>query len=409
MGDFFRDLKNLRIFAAQIGGIMEQLYELFNAKLAETPTDFLRYLHDRINWKNRMIAILGERGVGKTTLMLQKIKLDGAANTLYFSADNMFFAQHSLFDTANEFYRKGGQRLYIDEIHKYPSWSTELKMIYDYCPQLQVVVTGSSILDLYKGTADLSRRIICYILKGLSFREFIAMTKGIVLPPVSLEAILRHEVPFPFGERPLALFDDYIKSGYYPFWAETDYTTRLNNVLNLTLENDIPTYAKMNISTARKLKQLLFIISQSVPFKPNFTKIGAAMECDRGTVADLSFYMEKAHLTMTLRHWDDGMKTFGKMEKMYLGNTNLVYALADGKPDSGNLRETFFLSQMQVNHKVCASAVSDFNIDGTTFEVGGKNKGKKQIANVKDSFVAKDNIEYGYDNIIPLWHFGMNY
>ena len=388
---------------------MEQLYELFNAKLAETSTDFLRYLHDRINWQNRMIAILGERGVGKTTLMLQKIKLDGTANTLYFSADNMYFAQHTLFDTANEFYRKGGQRLYIDEIHKYPSWSTELKMIYDYCPQLQVVVTGSSILDLYKGTADLSRRIVSYTLNGLSFREFIAMTRGIVLPSVSFDAILHHKVPFPEGERPLALFDDYIKSGYYPFWSETDYTTRLNNVINQTVENDIPTYARMNIATTRKLKQLLFIISQSVPFKPNFTEIGAAMECDRGTVADLSFYMEKARLTMALKHLDDGMKNFGKTEKLYLGNTTLVYAMSEGKPEIGNLRETFFLSQMQVNQRVYASKVSDFMIDGKTFEVGGKNKNKKQIAQTKDAFVVKDDIEYGYENIIPLWHFGMNY
>ena len=388
---------------------MENLYELFHAKLAETPTDFLRYLHDRINWKNRMIAILGERGVGKTTLMLQKIKLDGAANTLYFSADNMYFAQHSLFDTANEFYRKGGQRLYIDEIHKYPSWSTELKMIYDYCPQLQVVVTGSSILDLYKGTADLSRRIISYTLAGLSFREFLAMAKGITLPPVSFDAILRHEVSFPDRERPLALFDEYLKSGYYPFWGETDYTTRLNNVINQTIENDIPTYAKMNVATARKLKQLLFIISQSVPFKPNFTEIGAAMECDRGTVADLAFYMEKARLTMSLKHFDDGMKNFGKMEKLYLGNTTLVQALSEGKPDIGNLRETLFLSQMQVNQKVYASKVSDFMIDGKTFEIGGKSKSKKQIAETKDAFVVKDDIEYGYENIIPLWHFGMNY
>ena len=388
---------------------MENLYELFHAKLAETPTKFLRYLHNRINWENRMIAILGERGVGKTTLMLQKIKLDGSANTLYFSADNVYFGQHSLFDTANEFYRKGGQRLYIDEIHKYPAWSTELKMIYDYCPKLQVVVTGSSILDLYKGTADLSRRVISYTLAGLSFREFIAMTKGIMLPEVSFDAILRHEVTFPIGERPLALFDDYLKSGYYPFWSETDYMTRLNNVINQTLENDIPTYAKMNVATARKLKQLLFIISQSVPFKPNYTEIGAAMECDRGTVADLAFYMEKARLTMSLKHLDDGLKNFGKLEKLYLGNTNLIYALSEGKPDIGNLRETFFLSQMQVNQKVYASKVSDFMIDGKTFEVGGKNKSKKQIAETKDAFVVKDDIEYGYENIIPLWHFGMNY
>lgn len=388
---------------------MEKLYELFYAKLDETPTHFLRYLHDRINWDNRMIAILGERGVGKTTLMLQKIKLDGAAHTLYFGADNVYFSQHTLFDTANEFYRKGGQRLYIDEIHKYPSWSAELKMIYDYCPQLQVVITGSSILDLYKGTADLSRRIISYTLVGLSFREFLAMAKGIVLPPASLEEILRHEVRFPAGERPLALFDDYLKMGYYPFWKETDFTTRLTNVINQTVENDIPTYAKMNISTSRKLKLLLFIISQSVPFKPNYTEIGAAMECDRGTVADLAYYMDKARLTMSLRHQEDGMKNYGKPEKLYLGNTNLIQALSEGKPEVGNIRETFFLSQMQVNHEVFASKAADFLINGKTFEVGGKSKSKKQIAEVKDAFIVKDNIEYGYENIIPLWHFGMNY
>ena len=388
---------------------MEKLYELFYAKLDETPTNFLRYLHNRINWDNRMIAILGERGVGKTTLMLQKIKLDGAAHTLYFGADNVYFSQHTLFDTANEFYRKGGQRLYIDEIHKYPSWSAELKMIYDYCPQLQVVITGSSILDLYKGTADLSRRIISYTLVGLSFREFLAMAKGIVLPTASFEEILRHEVSFPAGERPLALFDDYLKMGYYPFWKETDFATRLTNVINQTVENDIPTYAKMNISTSRKLKQLLFIISQSVPFKPNYTEIGAAMECDRGTVADLAYYMDKARLTMSLRHQEDGMKNYGKPEKLYLGNTNLIQALSEGKPEVGNIRETFFLSQMQVNQEVYASKAADFLINGKTFEVGGKNKSKKQIAEVKDAFVVKDDIEYGYENIIPLWHFGMNY
>lgn len=388
---------------------MENLYELFYAKLDETPTSFMRYLHDRINWNNRMIAILGERGVGKTTLILQKIKQDGIEHTLYFGADNVYFAQHSLFDTANEFYRKGGQRLYIDEIHKYPSWSMELKMIYDYCPQLQVVITGSSILDLYKGIADLSRRVISYTLAGLSFREFLAMTKGIDLPPVTFEEILRHKVTFPTGERPLALFEDYLKTGYYPFWNETDYATRLNNVINQTVENDIPTYAKMNIATSRKLKQLLFIISQSVPFKPNYTEIGAAMECDRGTVADLAYYMDKARLTMSLRHQDDGMKNYGKPEKLYLGNTNLIYALSEGKPEVGNLRETFFLSQMQVNQEVFASKAADFLINGKTFEVGGKNKNKKQIAEVKDAFVVKDDIEYGYENTIPLWHFGMGY
>lgn len=405
--DWLRRIRDFNV--VKIESIMESLYELFYAKLHETPMGFQRYLFDRINWKNRMIAILGERGVGKTTLLLQKIKNDGTDSTLYFSADNIYFAQHSLFDTANEFYRKGGSKLYIDEIHKYPSWSTELKMIYDNCPHLQVVVTGSSILDLYKGRADLSRRVVSYLLKGLSFREYLAMTKSIILPPASFEQILEHKVSFPEGEKPLALFEDYLKMGYYPFWNEPDFATRLNNVITLTIENDIPAYAKMNVSTARKLKQLLFIIAQSVPFKPNYTAIGAAMECDRGSVSDMAYYLAKACLTMQLNHQEDGMKNFGKLEKTYLGNTNLLYALSENKPDIGNLRETFFLSQMQVNQKVFASKVSDFLIDGKTFEVRGKSKGKKQLAEVKEGFVVKDDIEFGYGNIIPLWHFGMNY
>ena len=405
--DWLRRIRDFNV--VKIESIMESLYELFYAKLHETPMGFQRYLFDRINWKNRMIAILGERGVGKTTLLLQKIKNDGTDSTLYFSADNIYFAQHSLFDTANEFYRKGGSKLYIDEIHKYPSWSTELKMIYDNCPHLQVVVTGSSILDLYKGRADLSRRVVSYLLKGLSFREYLAMTKSIILPPASFEQILEHKVSFPEGEKPLALFEDYLKMGYYPFWNEPDFATRLNNVITLTIENDIPAYTKMNVSTARKLKQLLFIIAQSVPFKPNYTAIGAAMECDRGSVSDMAYYLAKACLTMQLNHQQDGLKNFGKLEKTYLGNTNLLYALSENKPDIGNLRETFFLSQMQVNQKVFASKVSDFLIDGKTFEVGGKSKGKKQLAEVKEGFVVKDDIEFGYGNIIPLWHFGMNY
>lgn len=180
-------------------------------------------------------------------------------------------------------------------------------------------------------------------------------------------------------------------------------------MISQTLENDIPTYAKMNVATARKLKQLLFIVSRSVPFKPSYTEIGNTMDCDRGKVSDLSFYLEKDCLTMLLNHIDDGMKNFGKLEKMYLGNTNLIYALADGKPEEGNVRETFFLSQMRVNYKVYASKAADFLIDGNTFEVRGKSKGKKKIAEVKDAFVVKDDMEFGYGNRIPLWHFGMNY
>lgn len=388
---------------------MEQLYELFYARLNNTPQSFRRYLFDEINWSNRMIAVVGARGVGKTTLLLQKIINDGKENTLYISADNMYFSQHTLFDTASEFSKKGGKKLYIDEIHKYPSWSTELKMIYDYLPDLQTIITGSSILDIYKGTADLSRRIITYHLEGLSFREYLAMAKGIEVAKASLDDILNHKVEFPMEQKPLALFDEYLKYGYYPFFSETDYNIILNNVVIQTIENDIPTYAKMNIASARKLKQLLYIISRSVPFKPNFTEIGASINCDRNSVADFAYYMEKAGLLRQLKHFDDGLKTFGKVEKLYFGNTNLVCALSENKPEIGNLRETFFFSQMAVKNIVYASKVSDFLIEGNTFEVGGKNKGKKQIKDVNHGFIVKDDIEYGVDNIIPLWHFGLNY
>lgn len=388
---------------------MEQLYELYYDRLNNTPQSFKRYLFDEINWANRMIAIVGARGVGKTTLLLQKILNDGKENTLYVSADNLYFSKHTLYDTASEFNKKGGKKFYIDEIHKYPSWSTELKMIYDNLPDLQTIITGSSILDIYKGTADLSRRIITYLLEGLSFREYLAMAKGIFVPAVNLDDILNHKVEFPMSEKPLALFDEFLKMGYYPFFDVSDYNIILNNVAMQTIETDIPAYAKMNIASARKLKLLLYIISRSVPFKPNFTEIGAAMNCDRNSVADFAYYMEKAGLLRQLKHFNDGLKTFGKVEKLYLGNTNLVYALSENKPEIGNVRETFFLSQMAVKNNVYASKISDFLINGNTFEIGGKSKGKKQIKDVDKGYVVKDDIEYGIDNIIPLWHFGLNY
>ena len=389
---------------------MEQLNERYRSLLQEADTSFVRYLHDKVNWKARMVVIVGERGVGKTTMLFQHIKLhNDPDNTLFVSADDLYFADNRLYDLASMFYKNGGLHLYIDEIHKYPEWSKELKMMYDSFPKLQIVFTGSSILDIYKGTDDLSRRALVYVMHGLSFREYLNFAKGYDFPAYNLGQILAGKVQLPGIDHPLPLFKEYLTNGYYPFFNDVEYLQRLKSILNVTLETDIPIYAKMNVSTARKLKQLLFIISQSVPFKPNYSKIADMMGSNRNQLGDFMVYLEKAGMVMQLRNQPSGIRELGKVEKVYLGNTNLIYAIADNRPDIGNLRETFFLSQLKVNHAVTASNRADFVVDGHTFETGGQNKKRKQIAGLNDAYIVKDDIEYAYQNTIPLWAFGFNY
>ena len=391
---------------------MEKLYELYAKKLKTVSTDFVRYLYNQINWDSQLIVIMGARGVGKTTMVLQRILLtDAKKESLYVSADNTFFAGNTLYDIATKFAQEGGKVLYIDEVHKYQDWSKEVKMMYDFLPDLKVVITGSSILELIRGTdADLSRSAIRYKLEGLSFREYLNFSLDLNIPTYTLEEILDGKVELPAEVKyPLAHFKEYLTKGYFPFFKQDDYYQRLENVINQTMEVDIPAYAKMNVSTARKLKQLLYVISRSVPFKPNFTEIGRAISSDRGTVADHMVYMEKSTLIRQLNFAPDGMDLVQKVDKIYLGNTCFIYALADENPEIGNIRETFFYCAMCVNHKVTSSPAADFIVKGHTFEVGGKSKKQKQIKNVNDAFVVKDDIENAYMNIIPLWTFGFNY
>lgn len=389
---------------------MEHLIGVFRNLLEETNTGFVRYLHDDIDWDVRMLAITGSRGVGKTTLLLQHIKMfNDPATTLFVYADDLYFAENRLYDTASTFYKNGGKYLYIDEIHKYSHWSKELKMMYDHFPKLQIVFTGSSILELFKGSDDLSRRAVLYHLTGLSFREYLNMSQNMALPAYTLSEILSQKVELPGIERPLPLFTEYLQKGYYPFFPEKEYEQRLRNILGQTLESDIPLYANMNVSTSRKLKQLLYIIAQSAPFKPNISKIAGMMDVHRNQISDFLVYLEKAGVLMQLRNDTGGIRGLGKVEKIYLGNPNLIHAIAEGKPETGNLRETFFLSQMIQKHTVTASSQSDFIIEGNTFEIGGKNKSQKQIKNIENSYIVKDHIEFGYGNTIPLWAFGFNY
>ena len=281
-------------------------------------------------------------------------------------------------------------------------------MCYDYFPDLQIVFTGSSILDIYKGNADLSRRAVSYFMTGLSFREYLIMSEKIPVNSFTFKEILSNKATIPV-KHPLPLYKKYLKKGYYPFFHETDYEQKLQNVINQTLENDIPLFARMNATTSRKLKQLLYIISQSVPFKPNINKIAENIDVGRNQIPDYLHYMQQAGLIMMLQSEIKSVNSLSKIEKIYLQNTNLVYALANQKADIGNLRETFFINQMFVNHKVLPSQKADFIIDGYTFEIGGKNKNQQQISGIKNAFVAKDDIEFGDKNVIPLWAFGLNY
>lgn len=390
---------------------MELLKQLSDSAIKSTDTRFLRYMYHLVPWENRMTAIVGPRGVGKTTLLLQYIKLHlSTKDALYVSAESIYFANHTLFDTALRFSQYGGRHLFIDEVHKYKGWATELKMIYDNLPALQVVFTGSSVLDIYKGTADLSRRVLVYQMQGLSFREFLNMRFGTDIPVYSLQQIVDHEVVLPQQiEHPLALFDEYIHHGYYPFFNDYGYEMRLGQIVSMTLETDIPQYANYSIAVSTKLKELMQVIADSVPFKPNMSTIATAVKVDRNKLPDYFDLMGRAGLISLLREPTKGVRVLGKVEKVYLDNTNLAFALTTSEPDKGNLRETFFFNQMRVNNSVFNSPVSDFLIDGRTFEIGGRNKGQKQIAEAEDGYVVKDGIETGFGNVVPLWCFGMNY
>lgn len=389
---------------------MDALLEYSSQLIADANTDFTRYLYEQINWQNRLVGLIGPRGVGKTTLVLQHIKNNlNIHQTLYVTAEDFYFAKNRLTDLAANFVKLGGKNLFIDEIHKYPDWSKELKLIYDYHKDLKVVFTGSSVLDIKKGSADLSRRAVVYNMQGLSFREYLALFHQIKVPKFTLDEIVNHQVDVPQIPHPLPLFADYLKKGYYPFAIEDDFDLKLQQVVNQTLEMDIPVYADMNVSTGRKLKQLLAIVAESVPFKPNMSKIAAMLNISRNNIADYLLYMEEAGMVAQLRNETGGIRGLGKLDKVYLDNTNLVYNLAKENQNIGNVRETFFFNQTKMNHPIVSSSLADFKIDRMDFEVGGKNKGLKQIANAERGFIVKDGIERGFLNTIPLWHFGLMY
>ena len=398
---------------------MENLYKTFYQLLSRTNSDFVRYLYPTIKWNNRLIAITGARGAGKTTLILQHIKKtfgDAPKVALYVSLDNIYFSNNRLLDFAHDFDKMGGKYLFLDEVHKYENWSIELKNIYDSLPDLNVVFTGSSMLEIYKGKADFSRRVAHYTLNGLSFREFLLLEKGVDFAALILEDLLENHISIASQInrkiKPLPLFQQYLKEGFYPYYKEDSeiYSDRLLHTVNVVLETDLPAIEKIEVQTIKKIKQLLFIIAQRVPFTPNIKELSEILEVSRKSLLTYLIYLEKAQLVGLLQQDISGLKTLTKPEKIYLDNSNLAFALESEKPDIGNIRETFFFNQLKTVSKVISGGKPDFKINNKySIEVGGKNKGHEQIMGIQNAYLALDNLEYGFLNKIPLWMFGMLY
>jgi predicted AAA+ superfamily ATPase len=396
---------------------MEELIIEFQTHLNRSKAKFKRYLHSGIDLSNRLIAIKGARGSGKTTLLLQLAKNSLPQKTsLYVSLDHIYFYEKNVYELAKEFVKFGGTHLLLDEVHKYQNWSREIKLIYDNFPELTIIFTSSSILELNKAEADLSRRLTSYYLKELSFREFIVFETGKILPHFSLAEILKNHNEIAnsiLSElKPLPLFAKYLEKGAYPYYKENEetYTQKLLSTINLTIEVDINAVENLNFETTIKLKKLLKSIATSAPFTPNITKLSEWIGLSRNSTVQAIKLLERAGMINELNKDNTGVGVLTKPEKLFLNNTNLMYALGKENTNIGNVRETFFLNQLNTLHTVNLSPNADFLVDHTyTFEIGGKNKKKTQIKAIENAYIAKDNIEIGYDKIIPVWLFGFLY
>lgn len=404
---------------------MESVVILSNNLLEYVSNDFVRSLMQEIDWKQKLIEIRGSRGVGKTTLMLQKantLKKDGS-NVVYASLDTPYFFNNSLVEFADEFARYGGEYLFLDEVHRYPSkepesdWSLELKNIYDAYPKLKVVYSGSSILHLYKGKGDLSRRKSSYLLNGLSFREYLELNKILKHHPVELEFLLENhnKIASDINKkiRPLVYFKKYLRFGYYPFYNDNEeiYFRQLQDVINFIIDTDLPYLTSISAGAREQLKRLLGAISSTVPYVPNMNKLAGLIHVtDSRTLLKYLQLLMEAQLIYLLRADAKGNKQLQKPDKILLNNTNLIHALGLSQNDVGTQRETFFLNQLSFRHSVNYSEKADFLVNKKhVFEIGGKGKNKTQIAGSKSAYLALDDIETGFGNKIPLWLFGFLY
>lgn len=398
---------------------MEKLIELFRKKMTVPLPVFERELERKINWNARLISMRGSRGTGKTTLFLQHIKKTFSNNlnkVLYVNLDNIYFSNNTLVELAEKFASRGGTHLFIDEVHKYENWSKEIKNLYDDFPELHIAFTGSSLLEILNGRADLSRRTLVYELTGLSFREYLSLIKAHDFPIFTLEEILKNNeqisAEIASKIKPFEFFDDYLSFGYYPYFLEgkDDYSNRLNETLNMILEVELPMLRGLEIAYIPRIKKLLAVIGESAPFIPNITQLAAKIGISRQTLLIYLKYLEDAKLINQLYKKSRGLSVLEKPEKILMENTNLIELFNGENTNTGSRRETFVLNQLLHSHKVDFSEESDFFVDSKyTFEVGGKNKKRKQIQEIPDSYIIADDIEFGTDRRIPIWLLGFMY
>ena len=396
---------------------MQKLYEMSKQLVELTELEYIRPQISFFEQNERLIGIKGSRGVGKTTLLLQfaKTRLKNR-NYVYLSLDNTYFTENKLVDFVDDFVKNGGEYLLLDEVHHYTNWSIELKNIYDNYKGLTVLYTGSSLLHLTKGRADLSRRTVMDTLLGFSFREYVNITEGFDFEALSLVDIVGNHVEIAtklFARiKPIVKYKEYLKYGYYPFFLHNkeSYPFKLAEITNQILEADLPQFAKINYSNVKKLKQVLYAISESVPFKPNITKLSAQIAISKNTLMDYMHYLKEALLIDFLYSEKSGFSKISKPEKIYLYHPNLMFSITNNNTNIGNMRESFFLNQVSANNVVNYTKKGDFIVNNKyIFEVGGKNKKYNQIANIENSYLVLDDIEIGFRNQIPLWLMGFLY
>lgn len=396
---------------------LQALYNNYHRKIAKIDLRFKRYLYGQIDWNARIISIKGARGVGKTTMLLQHIleNYEDIDKTLYASLDDLWFATHNLMDLVDWADRHGISRLYLDEVHRYESWSVVIKNIYDNYPDMSIVYTSSSLLIMDNAVVDMSRRQTSYTLYGLSFREYLAFEGVLQLDPIPLEDMLGLHVQKAMDIvrhiKVAPLFEAYLRHGYYPFHREyaEDFPSVLRETVSVVIDADLPSVEKVTFETLQKVKKLLMIISEHVPFEPNMAELWRQLSTDNESGLKMIYALDKAQVLALLTARTKNYKSLTKPDKIYLGNPNLMHVLCP-KVDKGNERETFFISQVRVGHELTYPKRGDFLIDGKyLFEVGGQGKGFQQIANLPDSYLAVDEIEVGQGDRIPLWLFGFLY
>lgn len=398
---------------------MESLYRKHRILISQTSTDIIRDMMNTVNWDKQLVAIRGSRGVGKTTLVRQYIKQHygiNAGEALYCVMDSMYFTNHSLLNLADRFHLVGGKHLFLDEVHKYPTWSKEIKEIIDLYPDMKITFTGSSLIQILNADADLSRRVLSYDMSGLSFREFLRFYKQTVLPVYSLEDVLSN--PDIVCEEvckachPQPAFEEYLRVGYYPFYDgdELEYYSRIENVVSFIIDQEMTQFCGVEPAYTRKLKAMMMYLADNLPYEVNIAKLASYLELNKATVLGYLASMQKAELLHLLYSDNKSVTKMQKPDKIYMHNTNMLCALGS-QQNIGTVRECFVVNQLSYKHTVEYSKTQgDFYVDGhITFEVGGKDKSFEQIADIPDSFILADNLEFPIGKKLPIWIVGLLY